>query len=90
MFLHLQDFIICIEMFLAAIAHHYTFTYKPYVQVKICLLSHLEVTIKHSWYRHVHTVHNRQMQCEVVHIHKRAGLLKHTVCKHKEGMPLLT
>ncbi|PWA23990.1 hypothetical protein CCH79_00018635 [Gambusia affinis] len=28
----LQDFIICIEMFLAAIAHHYTFTYKPYVQ----------------------------------------------------------
>ncbi|KAM8898215.1 transmembrane protein 184C-like isoform 2-T2 [Spinachia spinachia] len=26
----LQDFIICIEMFLAAIAHHYTFTYKPY------------------------------------------------------------
>ncbi|XP_063757345.1 transmembrane protein 184C-like [Eleginops maclovinus] len=27
-----QDFIICIEMFLAAIAHHYTFTYKPYVQ----------------------------------------------------------
>uniref|UniRef100_A0A8C5N5S9 Transmembrane protein 184C-like n=1 Tax=Gouania willdenowi TaxID=441366 RepID=A0A8C5N5S9_GOUWI len=28
----LQDFIICIEMFVAAIAHHYTFTYKPYVQ----------------------------------------------------------
>uniref|UniRef100_A0A8C7AEG3 Transmembrane protein 184C n=1 Tax=Neovison vison TaxID=452646 RepID=A0A8C7AEG3_NEOVI len=26
------DFIICIEMFLAAIAHHYTFSYKPYVQ----------------------------------------------------------
>lgn len=31
----MQDFIICIEMFLAAIAHHYTFTYKPYVQVSI-------------------------------------------------------
>ncbi|KAM4714180.1 transmembrane protein 184C-like isoform 1-T1 [Anableps anableps] len=31
----LQDFIICIEMFLAAIAHHYTFTYKPYVQVSV-------------------------------------------------------
>ncbi|KAJ0006092.1 hypothetical protein NQD34_013365 [Periophthalmus magnuspinnatus] len=31
----LQDFIICIEMFLAAIAHHYTFTYKPYVQARI-------------------------------------------------------
>ena len=28
----LQDFIICIEMFLAAIAHYYTFSYKPYVQ----------------------------------------------------------
>lgn len=28
----LQDFIICVEMFLAAIAHHYTFSYKPYVQ----------------------------------------------------------
>lgn len=28
----LQDFIICIEMFLAAIAHHYSFSYKPYVQ----------------------------------------------------------
>ncbi|XP_078533024.1 transmembrane protein 184C [Lissotriton helveticus] len=28
----LQDFIICIEMFLAAIAHHYSFTYKPYIQ----------------------------------------------------------
>uniref|UniRef100_A0A673W6U6 Transmembrane protein 184C n=1 Tax=Salmo trutta TaxID=8032 RepID=A0A673W6U6_SALTR len=25
----LQDFIICVEMFLAAIAHHYSFTYKP-------------------------------------------------------------
>lgn len=23
-------------MFLAAIAHHYTFTYKPYVQVNFC------------------------------------------------------
>ncbi|KAK1791183.1 hypothetical protein P4O66_013146 [Electrophorus voltai] len=28
----LQDFIICVEMFLAAIAHHFTFTYKPYIQ----------------------------------------------------------
>uniref|UniRef100_A0AAX7U6A5 Transmembrane protein 184C n=1 Tax=Astatotilapia calliptera TaxID=8154 RepID=A0AAX7U6A5_ASTCA len=28
----LQDFIICVEMFLAAIAHHFSFTYKPYVQ----------------------------------------------------------
>ncbi|XP_048861150.1 transmembrane protein 184C [Brienomyrus brachyistius] len=28
----LQDFIICVEMFLAAIAHHFTFSYKPYVQ----------------------------------------------------------
>ncbi|MGH0136587.1 UNVERIFIED_CONTAM: hypothetical protein FKN15_038699 [Acipenser sinensis] len=28
----LQDFVICVEMFLAAIAHHYSFTYKPYVQ----------------------------------------------------------
>ena len=26
-----QDFIICVEMFLAAIAHHFSFTYKPYV-----------------------------------------------------------
>lgn len=34
---YIQDFIICIEMFLAAIAHHYTFTYKPYVQVSINL-----------------------------------------------------
>lgn len=33
----IQDFIICIEMFLAAIAHHYTFTYKPYVQVSVNL-----------------------------------------------------
>ncbi|XP_013771641.1 transmembrane protein 184C-like [Pundamilia nyererei] len=33
----LQDFIICIEMFLAAIAHHYTFTYKPYVQVTLSI-----------------------------------------------------
>uniref|UniRef100_A0A8C5LUB9 Transmembrane protein 184C n=1 Tax=Leptobrachium leishanense TaxID=445787 RepID=A0A8C5LUB9_9ANUR len=28
----LQDFVICVEMFLAAIAHHYSFSYKPYVQ----------------------------------------------------------
>ncbi|XP_018591581.2 transmembrane protein 184C [Scleropages formosus] len=28
----LQDFVICVEMFLAAIAHHYTFSYKPYVR----------------------------------------------------------
>lgn len=27
----LQNFLICIEMFLAAIAHHYSFSYKPYV-----------------------------------------------------------
>ncbi|KAL0884110.1 hypothetical protein ABMA27_016129 [Loxostege sticticalis] len=27
----LQDFLICIEMFLAAIAHHYSFSYKPYM-----------------------------------------------------------
>ncbi|CAK1551965.1 unnamed protein product [Leptosia nina] len=27
----LQDFLICIEMFIAAIAHHYSFSYKPYV-----------------------------------------------------------
>ncbi|XP_029615537.1 transmembrane protein 184C isoform X1 [Salmo trutta] len=27
----LQDFIICVEMFVAAIAHHYSFTYKPYI-----------------------------------------------------------
>ncbi|XP_047120802.1 transmembrane protein 184C [Schistocerca piceifrons] len=27
----LQDFLICIEMFLAAIAHHYCFSYKDYV-----------------------------------------------------------
>lgn len=27
-----QDFIICLEMFLAAIAHHFSFTYKPYIQ----------------------------------------------------------
>ncbi|CAG9563279.1 unnamed protein product [Danaus chrysippus] len=27
----LQDFLICIEMFLAAIAHHYSFSYKPYI-----------------------------------------------------------
>lgn len=27
-----QDFIICVEMFFAAIAHHYSFSYKPYVQ----------------------------------------------------------
>lgn len=32
---YVQDFIICIEMFLAAVAHHYTFTYKPYVQVPV-------------------------------------------------------
>lgn len=30
--LPLQDFIICVEMFLAAIAHHFSFTYKPYIQ----------------------------------------------------------
>ncbi|XP_050300059.1 transmembrane protein 184C [Anthonomus grandis grandis] len=28
----LQDFLICIEMCLAAIAHHYSFSYKPYVK----------------------------------------------------------
>lgn len=29
----LQDFLICIEMFLAAVAHHYSFTYKPFVNL---------------------------------------------------------
>jgi hypothetical protein len=29
----LQDFLICIEMFLAAVAHHYSFSYRPYVNV---------------------------------------------------------
>lgn len=27
-----KDFVICVEMFLAAIAHHFSFTYKPYIQ----------------------------------------------------------
>jgi len=30
----LQDFLICIEMFLAAVAHHYSFSYKPFVPRK--------------------------------------------------------
>lgn len=29
----LQDFLICIEMFIAAVAHHYSFSYKPYVNL---------------------------------------------------------
>nr|CAD7197305.1 unnamed protein product [Timema douglasi] len=29
----LQDFLICIEMFLAAVAHHYSFSYKPYINI---------------------------------------------------------
>ncbi|XP_060530304.1 transmembrane protein 184C [Cylas formicarius] len=29
----LQDFLICIEMCLAAIAHHYSFSYKPYTRL---------------------------------------------------------
>ncbi|XP_012268248.2 transmembrane protein 184C [Athalia rosae] len=29
----LQDFLICIEMFFAAIAHHYSFSYKPFVNL---------------------------------------------------------
>lgn len=29
----LQDFLICIEMFLAAVAHHYSFSYKQYVNL---------------------------------------------------------
>lgn len=28
---YFQDFLICIEMFLAAIAHHYSFSYVPFV-----------------------------------------------------------
>lgn len=30
----LQDFLICIEMFLAAVAHHYSFSYKPFIPDK--------------------------------------------------------
>ncbi|XP_033218476.1 transmembrane protein 184C-like [Belonocnema kinseyi] len=29
----LQNFLICIEMFMAAVAHHYSFSYKPYVNL---------------------------------------------------------
>ncbi|XP_051160614.1 transmembrane protein 184C [Leptopilina boulardi] len=29
----LQDFLICIEMFIAAVAHHYSFSYKPFVNL---------------------------------------------------------
>lgn len=29
----LQDFLICIEMFMAAVAHHYSFSYKPFVNL---------------------------------------------------------
>ncbi|XP_014209157.1 transmembrane protein 184C [Copidosoma floridanum] len=29
----LQNFLICIEMFLAAVAHHYSFSYKPFVNL---------------------------------------------------------
>jgi len=34
----LQDFIICIEMFLLSVAHHFVFTYKPYVIGKMIWL----------------------------------------------------
>lgn len=30
----LQNFLICIEMFLAAIAHHYSFSYKAFIPRK--------------------------------------------------------
>lgn len=42
----LQDFLICIEMLIAAVAHHFTFTYKPYV------------TAEHNipWYRSFRTM----------------------------------
>lgn len=29
----LQNFLICIEMFIAAVAHHYSFSYKPFVNM---------------------------------------------------------
>lgn len=29
----IQDFLICIEMFLAAVAHHYCFSHKPFVNL---------------------------------------------------------
>jgi len=40
----LQDLLICFEMFIAAIAHHYTFTHEPYM-----LTSH-----NIPWYRSIH------------------------------------
>lgn len=30
----IQDYLICIEMFFAAVAHHYTFTHTDYVVLK--------------------------------------------------------
>ncbi|XP_054981918.1 transmembrane protein 184C-like [Sorex araneus] len=42
----LQDFIICIEMFIAAILHHYTFSYTPYMgdeQLGTCFSLFLEI-----------------------------------------------
>jgi hypothetical protein len=29
----LQDFLICIEMFMAAVAHHFTFSHRPYIDI---------------------------------------------------------
>lgn len=60
----LQDLLICFEMFVASIAHHYTFSYKPYVNV------HHNV----PWYRSIKNMFDiSDVRNDVTDQVKRAG-----------------
>jgi hypothetical protein len=62
----LQNFLICIEMFLAAIAHHYAFSYKPYVDMaaehQTCFASFIQMwdvsDVKQDLEEHIGVISN--------------------------------
>ncbi|XP_022673131.1 transmembrane protein 184C-like isoform X2 [Varroa destructor] len=91
----IQDFLICIEMFLAAIAHHYTFSYKPYLSDRFgnisfiqSLLAMVDVSdVTSDMQQHIRVIGNsvtslgnRRLQAP----HEEAHLLRSVVASTEE------
>ena len=97
-FFHLicqQNFIVCIEMFIFAIAHYYVFSHKPYVDPASppppCCASFVSMwdvsDVRDDIVQHVQSVGNTVR--ETVVRNKRGETIATTTVKNTEATPLL-
>lgn len=90
-----QNFIVCIEMFIFAIAHYYVFSHKPYVDPASppppCCASFVSMwdvsDVRDDIVQHVQSVGNTVR--ETVVRNKRGETIATTTVKNTEATPLL-